>query len=104
MKQMKPTVIVFDVKETLLAMSLLKKKVNKFLDSKKGFRIWFGLLMQYSLVDNCTRVYHDFFTIADTTPDMAAIALGITINAERTQETLSKIKKQTAYPDVDEGL
>jgi len=49
---MKPSVIIFDVNETLLDMSPLQKKVNTLLGSKRGFRIWFGLLLQYSLVDN----------------------------------------------------
>ncbi len=50
----KPSVILFDVNETLMDMSPLKKKVNDVLDSKRGFRIWFGMLLQYSLVDNST--------------------------------------------------
>lgn len=51
----KPSVIIFDVNETLLDMSGVKKKVNKALNSKNGFKIWFGLLLQYSLVDTVTK-------------------------------------------------
>ena len=47
----KPSVIIFDVNETLLDMNDVKKKVNKALNSKRGFKLWFGLLLQYSLVD-----------------------------------------------------
>ncbi len=36
----KPSVILFDVNETLMDMSPLKKKVNDMLDSKRGFNIW----------------------------------------------------------------
>jgi 2-haloacid dehalogenase len=38
----KPTVILFDVNETLLDMTDLKMKVNKALGSKKGFKIRTG--------------------------------------------------------------
>jgi len=71
----KPSVIIFDVNETLLDMSPLKKKINSLLNSSKGFRIWFGMLLQYSLVDNCTGSYHDFLSIANATLDMTAKAL-----------------------------
>ncbi len=101
---MRPTVILFDVNETLLDMSPLKKKVNSILDSKRGFRIWFGMLLQYSLVDNCTGVHHDFSTIANATLDMAAKALEKEIDADEKKEVLASIKKLAAYSDVEEGL
>ncbi len=100
----KPSVILFDVNETLLDMSPLKKKVNNILNSKRGFRIWFGMLLQYSLVDNCTGQYHDFSTIADATLDMAAQALQREIEENEKKEALALMKKLSAYTDVEEGL
>lgn len=100
----KPSVILFDVNETLMDMSPLKKKVNNILDSKRGFRIWFGMLLQYSLVDNCTGSYHDFSTIADATLDMAAKALEKEIEEGEKKEALALMKTLTAYPDVEKGL
>ena len=78
--------ILLDVNETLLNMSLLKKKINSLLDSSKGFRIWFGMLLQYSLVDNCcTKNYHGFAHIAGAILNIAAKALkGLSI--EHTEE------------------
>jgi len=100
----KPSVILFDVNETLMDMSPLKKKVNDILDSKRGFRIWFGMLLQYSLVDNCTGQYHDFSTIADATLDMAAKALEKEIEEDEKKEALALMKKLSAYADVEKGL
>ena len=100
----KPSVILFDVNETLLDMAPLKKKVNKLMDSKRGFRIWFGLLLQYSLVDNCTGTYHDFLSIADATLDMAAIALNEEVDATEKLEALSLFAALPAYNDAKEGL
>ncbi len=100
----KPSVILFDVNETLLDMSPLKKKVNNILNSKRGFRIWFGMLLQYSLVDNCTGQYHDFSTIADATLDMAAKALEKEIEEDEKKEALALLKKLSAYADVEKGL
>jgi 2-haloacid dehalogenase len=100
----KPSVLIFDVNETLLDMSLLKKKVNDLLNSTKGFRIWFGMLLQYSLVDNCTNSYHNFTTIADATLDMAAKALETEINEKDKKEALQTINELSAYDDVPKGL
>jgi len=101
---MKPSVIIFDVNETLLDMSPLQKKVNTLLGSKRGFRIWFGLLLQYSLVDNCTGSYHDFSAIANATLDMAAKALGKEVEDDEKKEALAPMKQLSAYPDVEKGL
>ena len=97
-------VILFDVNETLLDMSALKKKINSLLNSTKGFRIWFGMLLQYSLVDNCTNRYHNFTQIADATLDMAAKALKADIDEKEKKEALQTIKELSAYDDVPKGL
>lgn len=100
----KASVILFDVNETLLDMTPLKKKINRLLGSSKGFRIWFGMLLQYSLVENCTNQYHDFSTIADATLNMAATALKKTIDEKGKKAALATMKELTAYPDVEKGL
>ena len=97
-------VILFDVNETLLDMSALKKKINSLLGSSKGFRIWFGMLLQYSLVDNCTNNYHDFSAIADAALDMAAKALKVEIDQKEKKDALQTIKELSAYDDVPKGL
>ncbi len=100
----KPSVIIFDVNETLLDMSPLKKKVNDLLNSDKGFQIWFGMLLQHSLVDNCTYNYHNFTAIADATINMAAKALEVEIEETDKKEALQSIKELSAYDDVPKGL
>lgn len=99
----KPTVILFDVNETLMDLNPLKKKINAVLSNDNGFQIWFGMLLQYSLVDNSTE-YHDFSSIASATLDMAADNLGVHLNSTKKQEALTTIKKLKAYPDVNIGL
>jgi len=54
---------VIDVNETLLDITDVKKKINPGLGIKRGFKIWFTLLLQYSFVDTVT----DFGAIAGTT-------------------------------------
>ena len=97
-------VILFDVNETLLDMTPLKSKINVLLDDKQGFRIWFGMLLHYSLVDNCTNQYHNFTTIAKATLQMAGKSLNKELSEEELKATLSVIKELKTYPDVEEGL
>lgn len=101
---MNPKVILFDVNETLMDMSPLKKKLNKLLDSKRGFRIWFGMLLQYSLVDNSTGQYHDFATIGNAVLDMAATAMGQKLVEKKKKEVLALMKQLEAHADIKEGL
>lgn len=98
------SVILFDVNETLMDMNPLKKKINALLNTRRGFRIWFGMLLHYSLVDNHTGQYHDFSEIANATLGMAAKTLKINIEKEQKKEALGTIKKLSAYPDVKTGL
>jgi len=97
-------VLLFDVNETLLNMQPLKQRVNDLLQNQQAFSVWFGMLLQYSLVDNCTGTYHDFQIIANAVLSMAAHIFGVTITPEQKKETLSVIKILPCHADVVEGL
>lgn len=97
-------VLVFDVNETLLDMTPLKKAVNTLLSEEQGFRIWFGMLLHYSTVSNNIDEYHDFTTIAATTLKMAATSMDKKVTDEAIKKTLSIIKSLQTYPDVIKGL
>jgi 2-haloacid dehalogenase len=97
-------VLVFDVNETLLDMTPLKKAINTLLQEKQGFRIWFGMLLHYSTVSNSINQYHNFTTIAAATLEMAATSLEVTVTQEEIKKTLSVIQSLQTYPDVIQGL
>lgn len=102
--QKRKPVLVFDVNETLLDMTPLKKAVNALLNEEQGFRIWFGMLLHYSTVSNSINEYYNFTTIAAATLDMAATSLHKKVTEEDIKETLSVIKSLQTYPDVIKGL
>jgi len=102
-QKIKP-VLVFDVNETLLDMTPLKKAVNILLSEEQGFRIWFGMLLHYSTVSNSINEYHNFTTIAAATLEMAATSMHKKVTEEEIKETLSVIKSLQTYPDVIKGL
>ncbi len=100
----KHSLLLFDVNETLLNMQPLKQSVNALMKNEQAFKIWFGMLLHYSLVDNSIGLYHDFSEIAKDTIDMAAYSLGTSITSNQKSETLSLIRKLPAYSDVPGGL
>lgn len=97
-------IILFDVNETLLDLQPLKSAVNNLLENENGFQHWFGQLLQYSLVDNCTNNYHDFIVIAGATLDMAATTNGKKLTGTEKNNTLQIIKKLMPHADVIPGL
>ncbi len=101
-RPVKPLVVLFDVNETLLDMTPLKKKVNRLLQSKRGFKIWFTTLLHYSLVDNVTNQYHDFSAIGYATLDMTATALKKQLTDEDKKESRQhdRNKYRLLFPDV----
>lgn len=100
----KPTVILFDVNETLLDMLPLKQNINALLKNESGFQIWFNMLLQYSLVDNCVQQYHDFSTIGNATLQMAAQALNVSTTETERKNALAVMQELKAHPDVEQAL
>ncbi|SFQ36276.1 haloacid dehalogenase type II [Hymenobacter arizonensis] len=98
-------VLFFDVNETLLDMSKLKKAVVTAFGDKSAFRQWFGLLLQYLLVDTVTERYHEFGVIANAALDMTAAKLETKpLKAVQKQKILALMTQLPAHPDVAQGL
>ena len=100
----KPSLIVFDVNETLLDLSQVKESVNKILDNDTGFSLWFSMLLHHSLVDTVTNNYHSFSEIAKAVLPMAALKLNKTINECDVEEVMQTFKNLPPHADVEEGL
>jgi 2-haloacid dehalogenase len=102
--QIKPTLILLDVYETLLDTSEMQRRVNHLLDSKRGYTIWFELFMQYCFVDNCTAQFNDFNSIANATMHMAGRSLGKAVDENEIQNILALLKHLPLHEGVEEGL
>jgi len=98
-------VLLFDVNETLLDLSKLKKAVISAFGDRSAFRQWFGLLLQYSLVATVTERYHEFSVIGNAALDMTANKLETKpLKAVKKEEILSLMTQLPAHPDVEKGL
>ncbi len=99
-----PKLLIFDVNETLLDMTPLKKSINSALKNDYGFDIWFPSLLQYSLVETSIGTYHDFSKIAAATFKMTAMKFELNFTEEEIQEILSPISNLKPHPEVLEAL
>ena len=100
-----PKVLLFDVNETLLDMSKLKKAVVSAFYDKSAFRQWFGLLLQYSLIATVTERYHEFGVIGNAALDMTAAKLETKpLKGAKKEEILSLMTQLPAHADVEKGL
>lgn len=100
----KPAVVFFDVYETLLDMSRIKQQINNTLDTRRGYLLWFELLTQYCLLDNCVGTFHDFSAIAKATLQMAGSTLGTQVPAEKMDDMLHLMKHLPLHDGVPESL
>ncbi|WP_132055601.1 haloacid dehalogenase type II [Pseudocnuella soli] len=100
----KPGLILFDVYETLMDMSNIQRRINSVLDSKRGFTIWFELLMQYCFLDNCVGQFHPFPDICKATLHMSAKSLGKTVSDHEVDDMLHLMKHLPLHDGVPEAL
>lgn len=100
----KPQLILLDVYETLLDMTEIERHVNQLTDSKRGYLLWFELLMEYTFVDNATSSFHDFSSIAGATLTMTCEMLGCKVNNETVKDVLELMKQLPIKEGVQEGL
>ncbi|MGB3775845.1 MAG: haloacid dehalogenase type II [Leeuwenhoekiella sp.] len=100
----KPTLLIFDVNETLLDLEPLKMKVNKALGNPQAFSLWFKTMLHYSLAETIVANFNDFGDIGQATLKMVAEELKSPIPNKKMDDILSTIKELPPHPDVIEGL
>src|SRR5947199_2509048 len=100
----RPKVLLFDVYGTLLDMEDVENRLNRLLDSKRGYLIWFQMFMQYCFVDNCTNQFNSFHSIAAATMQMAGKALGTTIEPAEINNVLDLLKQVPLHEGMQNGF
>lgn len=103
-KGKKLKLILFDVNETLIDMSPIKKAINGHFEKDSAAKQWFQYLLHFSLVEMVTDKYHDFSQIADAALEMVAQSLEKKIPEDKKKSILSMMSELDPHPDVEEGL
>ncbi|TXF87562.1 haloacid dehalogenase type II [Neolewinella aurantiaca] len=102
----RPKVLFFDVNETLLDLTTMKKSVGAALGNREELLpLWFTTMLQYSLVSTVGRKYNDFGIIGSAALQMVAANHGITLTEEEAKEAiLPPLRSIPAHPEVKESL
>lgn len=102
----KPKVIIFDVNETLLDLTPLKKSVGKALGGREDLLpLWFSTMLHYSLVETLSGEYHSFGEIGTAALMMVAETQGIELTYDEAKEAIvTPLRSLPPHPDVVKGL
>jgi 2-haloacid dehalogenase len=100
----KPKLLIFDVNETLLDLSIIKTTINTLLLNENAFNTWFSLLLQYSLVKTAINEYEDFGVIGKATLQMTAEKYRQNVNQNQIEIILGMMAQLPPHPEVAKGL
>lgn len=99
-----PTVLVFDVNETLIDIESLTPLFTEIFGDPGVLREWFGQLVMYSMTAALSGAYVDFFTLGQATLQMVAEVRHTTLTDDELVRIKSGMLTMPAHPDVEPGL
>ncbi|MEH1006774.1 haloacid dehalogenase type II [Winogradskyella sp. ECml5-4] len=105
-KKTRPKVLFFDVNETLLDLTKMKKQVGEALNGREDLlSLWFTTMLQYSLVTTASGQYEHFGHIGAAALQMVAANNGITISEDEARNViLNSLRGLPAHPEVKAAL
>lgn len=100
----KPSVIVFDVNETLIDIEALSPHFERVFGDGRVLREWFGQLVLYSMATALSGLYEDFSTLGRGVFEMLGAVHGVAVDAADVEALAEAMLTMPAHPDVEEGL
>ena len=102
----KPKVLFFDVNETLLDLTIMKKQVGDALGGKDHLlSLWFTTMLQYSLVVSASGQYKPFGHVGAAALQMVAANNGITIAEDKARDIIvNAMQNLPPHPEVKDAL
>lgn len=97
-------VILFDVNETLLDLSMLRPHFVRIFGEQASMGVWFSLLLHSSLVVTLADAYTDFGSLAGAALDIVAAQRGVVLAEADRQQILDSVRRLPPHPDVVESL
>lgn len=106
MERIRPKVLFFDVNETLLDLTQMKKQVGEALGGREDLlSLWFTTMLQYSLVTTVSGQYEHFGNIGAAALQMVAANNGIKITESKAREVIvTALRGLPAHPEVKGAL
>jgi 2-haloacid dehalogenase len=101
---MGPSVLVFDVNETLIDIDALSPIFEQIFGDARVLREWFGQLVTYSMTTALSGCYVDYFTLGQGMLEMLGEIHRTRISAADLDRIKQAMLTMPAHPDVAEGL
>ena len=99
-----PSVLVFDVNETLLDIGSLAPFFHRLFGDPKVLREWFAQLILYSEAITLSGLYEDFFSLGRAVLEMLGAIHGVSVKPADVDELKALLLTMPPHPDVEEGL
>lgn len=99
-----PSVLVFDVNETLIDIEGLTPVFEQTFGDARVMREWFGQLVMYSMTTALAGCYVDFFTLGQGVLRMLGEIHGKAVSGADVERIKRAMLTMPAHPDVAEGL
>jgi 2-haloacid dehalogenase len=99
-----PSVLVFDVNETLIDIEYLAPLFGKLFGDERVLREWFAQLVIYSMTATLAECYTDFFTLGEGVLHMLADIYRVDITDDDVHHLRARMRTMPAHPDVADGL
>lgn len=99
-----PSVLLFDVNETLLDIAPLKQSVSDILLDPHAADLWFTTMLHYSLVMTVSGQYAPFPEIGAAALQMMARNSDLVLDLEDAKAALAVMRSLPPHPDVKPGL
>ncbi|SNT19907.1 2-haloacid dehalogenase [Streptosporangium subroseum] len=99
-----PSVLVFDVNETLIDFESMNPLFEKIFGDKRVMREWLGHLIMYSMTITLSGLYEGYFTLGQGLLKMVGDIHGVHVTDADIEEIRQAMLTMPAHPDVEEGL
>jgi 2-haloacid dehalogenase len=97
-------VILFDVNETLLDLSVLDDPFERIFGDRSARRDWFSQVLHLSVVTNVLDAYTDFSALGRAALAMVAEQRSTAVSDEQLREVAQTLRTLPAHADVAAGL
>ncbi|WP_374024305.1 haloacid dehalogenase type II [Mycobacterium sp. HNNTM2301] len=99
-----PSVLVFDVNETLVDIESLSPLFTELFGDQRVLREWFAQLVMYSMSVTLANSYVDFSTLAQGVFRMVADIHRVDVSDDDVHRLRTGLLTMPAHPDVADGL
>ena len=96
--------VFFDMNETLLNLSLLKKNFDKYFDDEYVLKYWFNKLLHTSTIMGIADSYENFGDLAEVILEEIFYESGKELTDDIKTDILGSFRKLPPYKDVVESL